>query len=177
MLANHDEVSRAAGEQVSWQLAVGTMLGDTIVQGMHQYAELNMGMLRLILEQGNLSARQLGAAHNAGQVLSLAAAQVHPGVMRALDYGYYLGTIVAGMQGGVLRAFATVPDALAQWNRLSHNGAFDGWHSLSSLMKVLTESALRFPADAARAGRLTLNLNAPAWESGKLRIAYAGPGH
>lgn len=176
MLANHDEVSRAAREQVSWQLAVGTMLGDTVVQGMRQYAELNMGMLRLTLEQGNFSTRQLAAAHDARQFLFLAAAQVHPGVMRALDYGYYLGTIVAEMQGGMLRACAALPDAAREWNRLARVGEPDGWQVMSSFMKVLTGSAFRFPVDAARAVRLALNLNAPAWESGKLHIAYAGPG-
>lgn len=176
MLANRDEVSRVAREQVSWQLAVGTMLGDTMVQGMRQFTELNMGMLRLILEQGNFSTRQLAAAHDASQFLSLAAAQVHPGVMRALDYGYYLGTIIAGMQGGMLRVFAAFPDVATEWNRLARVGEPNGWQAVSSFMKALAEGTIRFPADAARAGRLALNLNAPAWESGKLRIAYAGPG-
>jgi hypothetical protein len=176
MLANHDEVSRAAREQVSWQLAVGTMLGESLVQAMRQYAELNMGMLRLSLEQGNFSTRQLAAARDVRQVLSLAAAQVHPGAMRALDYGYYLGTIIAGMQEAMLHAFAQFPDAARDWNRLFHLEGPDAWQVMSSLTKALSGSAFRFPVDTARAVRLALNLNAPAWESGKLHIAYAGPG-
>ncbi|WP_420476586.1 phasin family protein [Noviherbaspirillum sp. ST9] len=176
MLANHDEVSRAVREQVSWQLAVGTMFGDTLVQGMRQVAELNMGMLRLTLEQSNFSTRQLAAARDTRQFLSLAAAQVHPGVKRALDYGYYMVTIIAEMQGGMLRVFASQPDPARHWERLARPGEVDGWRAMSSFFQALTGSAFRFPADAARAGRLALNLNAPAWESGKLRIAYARRG-
>lgn len=176
MLANHDEVSRAAREQVSWQLAVGTMLGDALVQGMRQFAELNIGMLRLTLEQGNVSTRQLAAAHDTRQFLSLAAAQLQPGAMRALDYGYYLGKIVAEMQGGALRAFADLPHAARHWEHVAWPGVAGGWLTMASILEALTGNVFRYPADAARAGRLALNLNAPAWQSGKLRIAYARPG-
>ena len=169
MLANHDLVSSATREQVSWRLAIGAMFGDTLMQGMRQYAELNMGMLRATLEQGNLAARQLATAQDARQFLSLASAQVHPGVLRGLDYGYYFGMIVFGMQGNLLQVLAAIPDTARPVD-------IDGWKAPFSLLKSLTETALRLPVDAARAARQALNLNTPAWESGKLRIAHAGPG-
>ncbi|HYC43814.1 MAG TPA: phasin family protein [Noviherbaspirillum sp.] len=175
MLANHDGASRAAREQVSWQLEVGTMLGDALMQAMRQYAELNMGMLRATLEQGNLAARQLVVAQDARQFLSLSAAQVQPGVLRGLDYGYYLATIIAGLQSGVVRICAVVPDTASERGPARFADP-DGWMAAFSSLKALTESAFRFPADTARAVRLALNLDTPAWETGKLRIAYTGPG-
>lgn len=174
MLANHDGVSRAARKQVSWQLAIGTMLGDTFMQGLRQYAELNMGMLRATLEQGNLAARHLAAAQDARQFLSLSAAQVQPGILRSLDYGYYLATIVAGMQSGVLRVFAVMPDTASEWCKLARFSDPEEWMAALSSLKTISESAFRFPSDIARAVRLALNLNTPAWKTGKLRIAYAG---
>lgn len=176
MLANHEVVANAVREQVSWQLAVGARCGDTLMQGLRQYAELNMGMLRVTLEQGNLVARQLAAAPNARHFFSLASAQVHPGILRGLDYNYYSGMIVAGMQGGMLKVLASMPDSMPQWRRPAHAVGMDVWRAPLSVLKALTESVLQFPVDVARAGRLALNVNAPAWESGKLRIAYAGPG-
>ncbi|OWW21975.1 phasin family protein [Noviherbaspirillum denitrificans] len=169
MLAKHDAVSRAAQEQMSWQLAFGTMLGETIVQGLGRMANLNMGMLRATLEQGNLAMRQLVAARDARHFLSIATGQIQPVAMRNMDYGYYLATIVAGMQGDVLRASAILPDENAFASHLSEAAGFSG-------AKGVADSVFRFPSDLARAIRLALNINAPAWESGKLRIAYTGPG-
>lgn len=176
MLANHGVVSSAAREQVSWQIAVGARLGETLMQGLRQYAELNMGMVRVTLEQGNIVIRQLAAAQDARQFLSLASAQIHPGILRGLDYGYYSGKIFSGMQGGMLQVLSVMPDSAPEWPRPAHPGDPAGWNASFSLLKAIAESALRFPVDVARAARLALNLNAPAWESGKLRIAYAGPG-
>ena len=177
MLAIHDGVSRATQDQVSWQLAVGGIIGDALVHGLRQMADLNMGMLRVTLEQGNLVARQLVSARNASQLMSLAEAQLQPGVSRGLDYGYYLASILAGMQSGVIRAFGCIPKPGREWNLFAPLlGDPLGWRCSLSIIREAAGSAWRFPADVARAARLALNINAPAWESGKLRIAYAGPG-
>jgi hypothetical protein len=176
MLANHGGVSFAAREQVSWQLAVGAMLGEALMQGLRQCAELNMGMLRATLEQGNLAARQLATTLDARQLAILSVAQVQPGLLRGLDYGYHLAGIAAGMQGGVLRVFALVPDVAPDRRAAARFPGPAAWMAPFSALKTLGESAFRFPADTARAVRLVLNLNAHPWETGKLRIAYAGPG-
>ena len=177
MLAIHDGVSRATQDYVSWQLAVGGMIGDALVQGLRQMADLNMGMLRVTLEQGNLVARQLASARDTRQLMSLAEAQLQPGASLGLDYGYYLASILAGMQSGVIRAFGRNLEPGREENVFAPLlGDPLGWRCSLSFIREAAESAWRFPADVARAARLALNINAPASESGKLRIAYAGPG-
>ncbi|HZW19901.1 phasin family protein [Noviherbaspirillum sp.] len=182
MLAFHEEFSRAARDQLSWQLDAGSVLGDTLVQGLRQYAELNLGMLRLTLEQGNLAARQLASVRDARQLMSLAQAQLAPNAARGFDYGYYAATIAAGMQSGAIRAFAGVPENGREWEALAARlqDPF-GFAAAFSFLRGIAESAFRawrMPADVARAVRLAVNLNTPAEETGKLHIAYpvSGPG-
>lgn len=173
----HDEVSRSIQDRVSWQLGVGAVLGEMWIQGLRQYADLNMGMLKVTLEQGNLAARQLATARDARQFMSLAAAQLPSGASRGFDYGYYLAAIMSQMMGSAIQAFKGVPETGHEWQRLADRMADPfGWQFALSLLREMTESAHRFPADTARAARMALNINTPAWESGKLRIAYTGPG-
>jgi len=180
MRAFHEKVSRAAQDQLSWQLTVGSTLGNTLVHGLRQYTELNLGMLRLTLEQGNLAARQLASARDARQLVTLAAAQLEPNAARGFDYGYYAATIAADMQSGAIRAFAGTPQTGREWEALAIRlqDPF-GWVAAFSFLKGVAETALRawrLPADVARAVRLALNLNAPAEETGKLHIAYSASG-
>jgi hypothetical protein len=151
-----------------------------MMQSLRRYTDLNLGLMRATLEQGNLATRQLMTAQDMRQFLFLAEAQVHPSALRALDYGYYLATIAAETQAGVTRALGgNIAEAGRELGlaaaRLEGGGPC-GWKSAAAIMKSVAESTLRFPADVARAVRLALNLNAPAGETGKLHIAYAGPG-
>ena len=180
MFGIHEEVSGATRERLVWQLAVGTMLGETTVRALRQVTDLNLALLRATLEQGNLATRQLLAAQDARQFLSLAEAQVHPGALRSLDYGYYLATIIAETQAGVIRALGgSIAEAGREWGavaaHVSGNGPH-GWKAGLAFLRDAAESAWRMPADVARAVRLALNINVPAGQTGKLRIAYTGPG-
>jgi hypothetical protein len=178
MLAIQDEVSRATQEHLSRQLAVGTVLGQTMMRAVRQFAELNIGLVRATLEQMNFATRQLLSAGDSRQFLAMMAAQLQSDALRCLDYGYYCASIAAEAQTGVIKSLGGgMEETSREWAALA--GLLDGsgpcgWRDTLSKVKVVTESASHYPADIARAARLALNINMPPSETGKLHIAYAG---
>jgi hypothetical protein len=153
MLEIHDHVSRAARASVSRQLDAGTTLGDAMMDAVRQYADLNLNMARVTLEQGNLAARQLMSARDSNQFVSLAAAQVQPNALRTFDYGYYLTSITADAQTHVIRAAGGgLAEANREWIELAGRAGAGGpyaWESAMTFFRDVAESAMRLCAELA----------------------------
>ena len=174
MLAIHDYVSKATRDRVAWHLDAGTTLGETMVNGLRRYADLNLNLARATLEQGNVAARQLLSAQDARQFLARAAAQVQPNALRSFDYGYYLSTIAADTQANVIRVLG---DSVAETNRewieiagdVGESGPF-GWKSAMLCLKDLAGNASRIHADLIRAIQSALRMDAPLRHRASVRI-------
>jgi phasin family protein len=107
-----DHVSREAQDQIASHLDTGEMLLDKAIDGVQEMAELNLSLVSATLEQINFAARQLMLARDARHFVSLASAQAQPTARRALDYGYYLTTILCGLQAAVIQiASALIADS------------------------------------------------------------------
>lgn len=112
MFSIHDRVSRAAQAQIESQLDTGATLADQAMYSMQQVTALNLNLARATLEQSNFAMRQVMSAQDADELLALAAAQIQPNARRTLDYGYYLVTITAGAQTGLIETVgARIADA------------------------------------------------------------------
>lgn len=172
MRAIQDEVSKAAQECLSWRLTVGTMFSETMMRGVRQFADLNVGLVRATLEQVNFATRQLMSAGSARQFLAVSVAQLGPSASRGLDYGYYCASIAAQTQAGLIKSLGGgFEETSREWAALARQ--LGGWSNTLTKVKGVAESAARFPADVARAARLALNINLHPSETGKLHIAYA----
>lgn len=177
MLPIQDEVSRAAQEHVSLQLAVATTVLDTMVDGLRQYSDLNAGMCRASMEQGSIAVRELVSAPDARRFMSVLAGLLPSSASRSVAYGCRMACIFAGIQASAFRAASVIPETRHDWKRLAGQmGDPFSWRFTLSLLREVGEGAFRLPSDVARAARLAVNTNVPAWNSGKLRIAYSGPG-
>ena len=99
----HEQLFRAVGAQLEQHLDTNAMLAAGAMQGMQEFAGLNINMARATLEQSNFAARQLLLAQDLKQLLALACAQLAPNARRAFDYGYYIVTIATGLQSQLIR--------------------------------------------------------------------------
>lgn len=145
MFPVQDRMSQATQRQLESQLDAGTRLADTAMHSMQQVADLNLNMARATLEQSNFVTRQLLSAQDAEQLLSLAAAQVEPNVSRTLDYGYYLTTITADAQAGLIDAVGSrIAETSRQLDALAENidhAAPSGFQAAMRLLGALAGGA------------------------------------
>lgn len=159
MFTVQDRMSKATQRQIESQLDAGARLADTAMHSMQQVADLNLNLARATLEQSNFAARQFLSAQDTEQVLSLAAAQVEPNLSRTLDYGYYLTTITADAQAGLIDMVGSrIADTNRQLNALADNidqDAPSGFRAAMRLLGALLDGVDALYGEMARAAKKT----------------------
>lgn len=98
MFSTKNQLAQAARTQAEFQLAMASALAGKTLDGMRQIGDLHLNVARVALQQANFVVRQFALAHDAGQVVSLTAAQIEPSARWTMDYGYCLTRIASETQ-------------------------------------------------------------------------------
>lgn len=93
-----EQLSAASKANIEAQLAMLSTLANKAFESVEKMVDLNMNVAKTSLEESNAAAKQLFAAKDAQEWLSLAAAQAQPNAEKALAYGRHLATIASGVQ-------------------------------------------------------------------------------
>lgn len=178
MLSIQDQVSRATQAGMASQLEIHAAFAGKVMDSMQQVVGLNLNLAWATFEQSNFAARQLISAEDPQEFFSLAAAQIRPNATRTLDYGYYLTTIAADAQAGVIK---TVSGGIAESNRelialaedVREISPFDFKATLANLRSVLDSIAYLYAEIVRMTQKSFHSLNSTCDVPSK-RIAYAG---
>ncbi|HVL74768.1 MAG TPA: phasin family protein [Noviherbaspirillum sp.] len=98
MFAIPEQFSAASKASLEAQLALLSSLTSKTFESVEKVVELNLEAARASLEESAANARQLLAAKDAQEWMSLAAAQAQPNAEKALSYGRHLASIASGVQ-------------------------------------------------------------------------------
>ena len=109
-----DTVSNATRANVEAQLAVFTALSTKMVESLEQIVDLNINAGKAMLEDQGITARQLLAAKDPQELLSLSAAQAQPAAAKAIAYGRHLANIASTAQAEFAR---TAEEQIAEAGR------------------------------------------------------------
>jgi phasin family protein len=89
------------------QLALLSALAGKTFEGVEKIIDLNLNVAKTSLEETNAAAKQLLAAKDPQEWLSLTAANAQPHAEKALAYGRHLATIATDVQAEFTRAAET----------------------------------------------------------------------
>ena len=87
MFAIPEQFSAASKANIEAQVALLTSLSNKVFEGVEKIVDLNLNVVKASLEESNAAAKQILAAKDLQEVLSLTAAQVQPNAEKALAYG------------------------------------------------------------------------------------------
>ncbi|MGH8808358.1 MAG: TIGR01841 family phasin [Noviherbaspirillum sp.] len=104
MFAIPEQFSAVSKASLEAQLALITSLTNKTFEGVEKMVELNLNVAKASLEESNVAVKQLLAAKEPQEFLSLAAAQAQPNAEKALSYGRHLATIASGVQAEFSKA-------------------------------------------------------------------------
>lgn len=98
MFTISEQLSAASKTNIEVQLSLLSTLTSKTFEGIGKMVELNLDAARASLEDSSAATRQLLAAKDPQEWMSLAAAQAQPNAEKALAYGRNLTTIATGVQ-------------------------------------------------------------------------------
>lgn len=104
MFAIPEQLSAASKATFESQFALFSALTSKTFESVEKIVELNLGTAKASLEETSNNARQLLAAKDPQEWLSLAAAQAQPNAEKALAYTRNLATITSGVQAEFSKA-------------------------------------------------------------------------
>ncbi len=104
MFAIPEQFSAASKANFEAQLSLITALTNKAFEGVEKVLDLNLNVAKTSMEESNAAAKQLLAAKDAQEWLSLAAAQAQPNAEKALAYGRHLASIASGVQAEFTKA-------------------------------------------------------------------------
>jgi len=107
MFAIPEQFSTASKANLEAQLALVSSLTSKAFEGVEKLIELNLEAARASIEESNASARQLLAAKDPQEWLTLAAAQAQPNAEKALAYARNVASIASGVQAEFSKAAET----------------------------------------------------------------------
>jgi phasin family protein len=99
-----EQFSTVAKTNMETQLAVFTALSTKIYESLEQVVDLNINAGKALLEDQAVTTRQLLAAKDPQELLSLTAAQAQPAAAKAIAYGRHLADIATSAQAEFTRA-------------------------------------------------------------------------
>lgn len=107
MFAIPEQFSAASKANLEAQLSMLTELTNKAFEGVEKMIDLNLNVAKTSLEESNAAAKQLLAAKDAQEWMSLAASQAQPNAEKALAYGRHLATITSAIQAEFSKAAET----------------------------------------------------------------------
>lgn len=109
-----EQISGATRATLESQFAIFTSLTGKVFESFEKVAELNLAAAKANIEESTAIARQLLAAKDPQEALSLAAAQAQPNAAKALAYGRQLAGIATSTQAEFTR---TAEEQIAEASR------------------------------------------------------------
>jgi phasin family protein len=103
MFTTPEQFANATKASFEAQLSVFTLLGAKSVEAFEQIIDLNINTGKASLEEATAATRQLLAATNPQEFVSLTAAQAQPAAARAIAYGRQLASIASSAQAELTR--------------------------------------------------------------------------
>ncbi|OWW19171.1 phasin family protein [Noviherbaspirillum denitrificans] len=104
MFAIPEQFSAASKANFEAQLSLISALTNKAFEGVEKIVDLNLNVAKASLEESSATAKQLLAAKDAQEWLTLAAAQAQPNAEKALAYGRHLAGIASGVQAEFTKA-------------------------------------------------------------------------
>lgn len=104
MFAIPEQFSAASKAGIEAQLALLSNLTNKTFESMEKVVELNLDVAKSSLEESSAAARQLLAAKDPQEWLSVAAAQAQPNAEKAMAYGRNLASIASGVHAEFSKA-------------------------------------------------------------------------
>jgi phasin family protein len=105
MFPINEQFIRAAKTNFEAQISVVTGLTTKAIESVKQVVDLNLATARASVEDSAAGARQMLAAKDPQELLSVTAAQAQPAVARAIAYSRQLAGITAAAQAEITRTF------------------------------------------------------------------------
>lgn len=109
-----EPISSATKANLEAQLAAFTALSTKMVESFEQVIDLNINAGKALLEDQAITTRQLLAAKDPQELVSLAAAQAQPAAARMIAYGRHLANITGSVQADFVR---TAEESMAEAGR------------------------------------------------------------
>ena len=104
MFSYQDQFSAATKVNLQAHLDLINNLTAKAFEGVEKIVELNLSATKATLEEATAAAKQLAAAKDPQELLSLAAAQAQPGAEKATAYSRHLAGIVSSTQAEFTKA-------------------------------------------------------------------------
>lgn len=114
MFTKNEHLSAATKAQIESQIALFNTLTAKAVESVEKVIELNLNASKSLLENSAETMRQVLAARDPQEAMSISAAQSQPAAERALAYGRHVATIVSTTQAEFTRAAET---QIAEYSR------------------------------------------------------------
>jgi phasin family protein len=107
MFPTQDQISAAAKAHLDAQFALYTSLTGKTLESVGKLINLNFAAAKASMEESAVTARQMLAAKDPQEVISLVAAQAKPNLEKALAYGGHLAGIAGSTQAEFTKAAET----------------------------------------------------------------------
>lgn len=104
MFPINEQFSNVAKTNFEAQLSIMTALATKAFESMEKVVDLNLNAAKASLEDSAVTARQLLAAKDPQEFISLTAAQAQPTAAKAIAYSRHLASIAAAAQAEFTRA-------------------------------------------------------------------------
>lgn len=102
-----EQLSAASKANIEAQVALLSNLTNKYFEGVEQFVGLSINTAKQSLEESSIAAKQLFAAKDAQELLSLIAAQSQPTTEKALAYSRSLASITSSVQAEFTKAAET----------------------------------------------------------------------
>lgn len=107
MFSIPEQFSAASKANVAAQLALFSTLSSKAFESVEKLIELNINAAKSSLVESNAAAKQLLAAKDVQELMSLSSAYAQPSAEKALAYGRQLAGIASGVQAEITKAAET----------------------------------------------------------------------
>lgn len=104
MFTTNEQFSTASKASIEANLALLSSLSSKAFDGFEKLFDLNMNAFKSSLDDSTNAAKQLLAAKDPQEFISLAAAQAQPNMEKAIAYSRHLSTIASGVQADFSKA-------------------------------------------------------------------------
>lgn len=107
MFPIQDQISVTAKANLEANLALYTSLTNKTMESIEKLLNLNLSAVKASMEESSVATRQILAAKDPQEVLSLIAAQTKPNFDKAIAYGGHLASIASSAQAEFTKAAET----------------------------------------------------------------------
>ncbi|GIZ50616.1 phasin family protein [Noviherbaspirillum aridicola] len=104
MFTTNEQFSNASKASIEANLALLSSLSTKAFDGFEKLFDLNLNAFKSSLDDSTSAAKQLLAARDPQEFLTLAAAQAQPNMEKAIAYSRHLTTIASGVQAEISKA-------------------------------------------------------------------------